>query len=1155
MISIFISSTFRDMQAERDTLVMDVLPEIEKIAHSYGQSIDFIDLRWGVDTSELENEDGSKKVLSVCLDEIDRSHPYMIVLLGERYGWVPDKNLIYNTTEQKGFKIEDDFKSVTALEIEYGALSNRGQTDRCLFYMREHLPLDHMSQEAKAVYSVESTHHKDKLEALKKKIEEKTGSEIKTYSADWDEENERIINLDQFSKMVISDLKALFENEWKTDASLSLLERETRDAWRSFRDNAAYFSAMHAACEMYKTEILDEQTRLFVLKGKEGAGKSVLLSKIALDFEEQNLLIMPVVCGSGAYSRNSYTIMQQAVAFLEKNLNLQEKSDKEKPLSYNDLRANFSDLVGQYGAEGKSMLIFVIDGLEKLSGENALNFKWLPNFLPSNVKIVCSCAENVLLKLPILLENNTLVRSVEPLSLQERKNMIQGVAATFHKQLHSSIIEKLANLQQADDPLYLTMLLERMLLMDSDDYAEIAKLGNDMNAINQYLTDIIENAPEDVDGLCISILSLAGNRVSQMLSQYIIRYIAISRFGLREGDIKALMTADEICSMAYNALDVSRILKYLRRYLIQQPDGRIDYAHKNIRNGMIKKMSRENYRSFSLDYMHYLKTLPVDDIVKKDDVILHAFRCGDSKAVVDHIAAIDVKKMAAVWAAALEQIKMIATDYANPEFICLMISDYKETAEGMNSTRKLAADIGNHFERSQKEQEVLALLFNELLNALKKQYNTGDCDLALLANLQKKLADTYRNCGELEKAKNILCEGSNELSSLNSPTEAEQSLLVTFYLDLALILKEMGSNKDMLQFGRKALKIQENLAKANESLSNLKKLATSYEMFASALIENAEPDNALEYCQKSIAVREKIFSMEASATVKRNLAIAYDHMAAALSMIGNYAEAITYLQKAMEIRKTSADELRTPDMFRELAISYNSMAGAYIKIAKFGEAEKMLELAKTIFLRLSKDLNTMQARSDEAMYYINTADCLARQDKMKEALESAKKSLSIRKELMDEFSNTSLRQAYETTLASVRGLEKRLSGQIVSQPSAPQQTDELYKRAISAVAMGQSISDKDPAAAKQAYEEGISFAKKAVELQASVRNRDALATSYYFLSFLLKEDHQKQNECWKHFSEIWADIYENANDKQTKQEFKDKYKAAKTFRRMLKWTK
>jgi len=194
----------------------------------------------------------------------------------------------------------------------------------------------------------------------------------------------------------------------------------------------------------------------------------------------------------------------------------------------------------------------------------------------------------------------------------------------------------------------------------------------------------------------------------------------------------------------------------------------------------------------------------------------------------------------------------------------------------------------------------------------------------------------------------------------------------------------------------------------------------------------------------------------------------------------------------------------------------------------------------------------MQARSDEAMYYINSADCLAHQDKMKEALESAKKSLSIRKELMDEFSNTSSRQAYESTLASVRGLEKRLSGQIVSKPSALQQTDELYKRAISAVAMGQGIADQDPAAAKQAYEEGISFAKKAVEMDSSIRNLDMLATGYYFLSFIVKDDAEKQNECWKQFVAIWANIYENARDKQTKQDFKDKYKAAKTFRRMLK---
>ena len=94
MKSIFISSTFRDMQAERDALAQIVLPDVAAEAAKHQEDIDFIDLRWGVDTTELESEEGARKVLSVCLDEIEHARPYMIVLLGERYGWVPEQSLI-----------------------------------------------------------------------------------------------------------------------------------------------------------------------------------------------------------------------------------------------------------------------------------------------------------------------------------------------------------------------------------------------------------------------------------------------------------------------------------------------------------------------------------------------------------------------------------------------------------------------------------------------------------------------------------------------------------------------------------------------------------------------------------------------------------------------------------------------------------------------------------------------------------------------------------------------------------------------------------------------------------------------------------------------------------------------------------------------------
>lgn len=124
MIKIFVSSTFRDMQAERDEIQKNIAPRLRAAAREYGEDIEFCDLRWGVDTSLLGDEESSKKVMSVCLDEIDKCRPYMLVLLGERYGWMPDSRLLLDTAARKNFTPSCPDASVTALEIEYGALSS-----------------------------------------------------------------------------------------------------------------------------------------------------------------------------------------------------------------------------------------------------------------------------------------------------------------------------------------------------------------------------------------------------------------------------------------------------------------------------------------------------------------------------------------------------------------------------------------------------------------------------------------------------------------------------------------------------------------------------------------------------------------------------------------------------------------------------------------------------------------------------------------------------------------------------------------------------------------------------------------------------------------------------------------------------------------------
>ena len=84
-VRVFVSSTFRDMQRERDELAKLVFPQLRKRCAERGVTWGEVDLRWGI-PDEQKGE-----VLSTCLAEIDRCRPYFIGLLGERYGWVPDE--------------------------------------------------------------------------------------------------------------------------------------------------------------------------------------------------------------------------------------------------------------------------------------------------------------------------------------------------------------------------------------------------------------------------------------------------------------------------------------------------------------------------------------------------------------------------------------------------------------------------------------------------------------------------------------------------------------------------------------------------------------------------------------------------------------------------------------------------------------------------------------------------------------------------------------------------------------------------------------------------------------------------------------------------------------------------------------------------------
>lgn len=86
-VRVFLSSTFRDMQAEREELVKVAFPQLRHFCLERGLRFYVVDLRWGITAEQAERGE----VLAICLREIDRCRPFFLALLGDRYGYVPER--------------------------------------------------------------------------------------------------------------------------------------------------------------------------------------------------------------------------------------------------------------------------------------------------------------------------------------------------------------------------------------------------------------------------------------------------------------------------------------------------------------------------------------------------------------------------------------------------------------------------------------------------------------------------------------------------------------------------------------------------------------------------------------------------------------------------------------------------------------------------------------------------------------------------------------------------------------------------------------------------------------------------------------------------------------------------------------------------------
>ena len=498
-IRVFISSTFQDMQDERDYLMKRTFPKLRKLAAERDVTLTELDLRWGI----TEEEAKSGKVVEICLREIENSIPFFIGIIGNRYGWVPEKkDLSANVTER--FPDVNTFigqhLSVTEMEMQFGVLQ-REEDMHAYFYIKD---------------KMEEQDNPEMLNRLKAEVEA-SRYPSSTYSSP---EN----LAEQVELAFIALLDQLFP-----EGHLSELEKE-RIGQRSF---------MHQLCQNYikdkkNFEVLDawladDERRQFVETGASGLGKSALIANWVnekLQDKDRGYNIIYHFTGNGGSESCHEQIMKVLIDEindvygweLENELN---KSQEDK------LNEQFIKVV----SEGKKPLLIVLDAINQIiDTDNAKLLNWLP-IPPKNIKILFSTLEDDR-TMEVFRNRHYPEFVLKPLDLEKRRQLVTEYLWLYRKKLTEAQIERIVTDKQSENTLVLKTLLDELI-----NYGVFEKLDE---RIEYYLL------PDTIEDFYQALLQSFEYDFGKDFVKQILSLIAVSRNGLSEDEILAITSNKQL---------------------------------------------------------------------------------------------------------------------------------------------------------------------------------------------------------------------------------------------------------------------------------------------------------------------------------------------------------------------------------------------------------------------------------------------------------------------------------------------------------------------------------------------------------------------------------------------------------------------------------
>ena len=657
-ITVFISSTFNDMHAERDYLVKFVFPELREWCARRKLRLNDIDLRWGITSSDSQ----TKRTIGICLRDIDKSRPYFIGFLGQRRGWQPSASDIDEETGREYPELQERLSSVsvTELEIEHALLAPlirmageekvRPEMARHAFvFLRDDTFSQLLTPAQKRIYTnwAEAAEGEnpntsplvqkadEDLAEFRARLEERipktrhyrAAFDTAVYSPelgqrDCEESRGRLVRFETEGKPLKDVLLESMEEAILEDYPerrgeiLETTDQDIRDSY--IQRMAAGYIERRADLDAVQAYLQSGTGRgVMVLHGPSGAGKTTLMAEIFLRCrQDPDMRVLIRCCGVGNDTTTVYGVFR----------GMFEEMGIPCPLDMGDLKENILSLLARAGSVKTVLLIDALDQIPQ--GTEVLS--WLPGTLPDNIKLVASIRTDFLQggqAADVLAGRGAVLYGIQPFTGDEDKKLLVDAYLKSHlKSLDREQMKILFRKKGSSNPLYLLAVLSELRLVGK------------FQMIDSRLESFGE-LPEDIFDAMMQRMEedyLAEGLSSEKIVSLLCSLLGVSRYGLLKEEL------DGIFAAAFPEEDREELAGRIQVYIRQMRDFLLQFgsftdfryfAIRRAANGRYRDMAERSHARIA-DY--FLEKMG-QDFEKADERALkesvyHLFRCRPDSA-------------------------------------------------------------------------------------------------------------------------------------------------------------------------------------------------------------------------------------------------------------------------------------------------------------------------------------------------------------------------------------------------------------------------------------------------------------------------------------------------------------------------------------------